>query len=197
MKTIVTIGREYGSGGRLIAQKVADLLQVPFYDKELIEEICRKTGYSEEYVKHSDMRPTGSFLYDLYFSGQVPSVSDQIFVAQSHVIRDLADKGGCIIVGRCADYILHDRKECLKVFVNAPLDERVRRAREDYGVKNDKLESFVTKQDKYRASYYNFFTSGRWGAAANYDLCINSRLGLDVTARIVAEAARELEKTLS
>ena len=78
-----------------------------------------------------------------------------------------------------------------------PEDERVRRAREDYGVKNVKLESFVTKQDKYRASYYNFFTSGRWGAAANYDLCINSRLGLDVTARIVAEAARELDKTLS
>ena len=196
MKTIVTIGREYGSGGRIIAQKVAKLLQVPFYDKELIQEVCEKTGYSEEYVKNSDQRPTGSFLYDLYFSGQTPSVTDQIFIAQSHVIRDLADKGGCIIVGRCADYVLQSRKECLKVFVNAPLEERVRRAREEYGVMNEKLQNFVLKQDKYRASYYNFFTTGKWGSASNYDLCINSRLGLDQTAEIIAETALRLEKSL-
>lgn len=195
MKTIVTIGREYGSGGRIIAQKVADMLQIPFYDKELIAKVAEKTGYSEAYIREADQRPTGSFLYDLYFSSQMPSVSDQVFITQSKVIREMAEKGGSVIVGRCADYVLHDREPVLRVFIHAPIEERMRRAKEEYGVETDKLESYVQKKDKYRSSYYNFFTSGRWGTANNYDLCINSRLGLDAAAEIIADAARHLEKT--
>ena len=196
MKTIIALSREYGSGGRLVAQKVSQLLHIPFYDKEVIKEVARQTGYSEDYVKNADLRPTGSFLYDLYFSGQMPSVSDQVFVTQSRVILDLAKKGGCIIVGRCADYVLHDRPECLRVFVHAPIEQRVRRAIEDYGIQAEKPEVFVSKQDKYRASYYNFFTTGRWGIASNYDLSINSRIGLDAVAQVIVEAAKQLDASL-
>lgn len=197
MKTIITIGREYGSGGRLIAKALAEKLEIPFYDKEVIQGVAQKTGFAENFVRDAERRPTNSFMYDLYFSTQSLSIPDQVFIAQSGVIKDLAEKGGCVIVGRCADYILRERKNLLRVFVYAPVGERVRRAREQYGDTQDNLEGYVIRQDKQRASYYNYFTSIRWGDRKSYDLCLNSTLGLDTAVEIIKAAALAREEALS
>lgn len=197
MKTIVTIGREYGSGGRLIAKALSEKLGIPFYDKEVIQGVAQKTGFAENFVRDAERRPTNSFMYDLYFSTQSLSIPDQVFIAQSGVIKDLAEKGGCVIVGRCADYILREHANLLRVFVYAPVEERVRRAREQYGDTQDNLEGYVIRQDKQRASYYNYFTSIRWGDRKSYDLCLNSALGLDTAVEIVKAAALAREEALS
>ena len=148
---VITIGREYGSGGRLIAKQLSEELGITFYDKELITAVARKTGFSENFIRDSEhQRPTNSFLYDLYTAVQTPSVPDQVFIAQAKVIKEAASRESCVIVGRCADYILRDDPRRLSVFVHAPLDERVRRAREEYGVQEPNLESFVLRQDKAR-----------------------------------------------
>lgn len=189
MKTIITIGREYGSGGRIVAQRLSERLGIPYYDKEVIQGVAKKTGFAENFVRDAERRPTNSFMYDLYFSTQSLSIPDQVFIAQSGIIKDLAEKGGCVIVGRCADYILRERKNLLRTFVYAPLEERVRRAREEYRNEEDNLEGFVIRQDKQRASYYNYFTSIRWGDRKSYDLCVSSALGLDTTVEIIRAAA--------
>lgn len=196
MKTIVTIGREYGSGGRIVAQRLAEKLGVPFYDKEVIQGVAKKTGFAENFAREAERRPTNSFMYDLYFSTHSLSIPDQVFIAQSGVIKDLADKGGCVIVGRCADYILREHKELLRTFVYAPLEQRVQRAREEYHDKEDNLEGFVIRQDKQRASYYNYFTSIRWGDRKSYDLCVSSALGLDTAVEIIYHAALAREAQL-
>ena len=190
---VITLGREYGSGGRIIAQKLASDLQIKFYDKELIADVARKTGFSENFVRDAEhKRPTNSFLYDLYCAVQTPSVPDQVFIAQAQVIKQAAERESCIIVGRCADYILRDQPNCLRVFISAPLGERVRRAKEEYGVQEDNLEGYVLRQDKARASYYNYFATGRWGDSRTYDLCINSRLGIDTAVECIKAAAQAL-----
>ncbi|KAB4862365.1 cytidylate kinase-like family protein, partial [Bacteroides thetaiotaomicron] len=130
------------------------------------------------------------------FSTHSLSIPDQVFIAQSGVIKDLADKGGCVIVGRCADYILREHKELLRTFVYAPLEQRVQRAREEYHDKEDNLEGFVIRQDKQRASYYNYFTSIRWGDRKSYDLCVSSALGLDTAVEIIYHAALAREAQL-
>ena len=196
MKTIVTIGREYGSGGRIVAQRLAEKLGVPFYDKEVIQGVAKKTGFAENFVREAERRPTNSFMYDMYFSTHSLSIPDQVFIAQSGVIKYLADKGGCVIVGRCADYILREHKELLRTFVYAPLEQRVQRAREEYHDKEDNLEGFVIRQDKPRASYYNYFTSIRWGDRKSYDLCVSSALGLDTAVEIIYHAALAREAQL-
>lgn len=194
-KLTITISREYGSGGRLIARKLAEELHIPVYDKELITEIARQTGFSENFIRDTEhKRPTNSFLYDLYCAVQTPSVSDQVFVAQSKAIREIAGKESSIFVGRCADYILRDEPNCLKVFVFAPLEERVRRAQEEYGVREtgSALTAYVNRQDKMRASYHNYFATEKWGESHAYDLCINSRLGIDTAVRLIRDAAERM-----
>lgn len=190
---IITIGREYGSGGRLIAKKLSEDMGITFYDKQLISDVAKKTGFSEHFIRNAEhQRPTNSFLYDLYTSVQTPSVPDQVFIAQAKVIKEVAARESCVIVGRCADYILRDQPNCLKVFVNAPLDQRIRRAREEYGVQEANLESFVIRQDKARASYYNYFATGRWGQSREYDLCVNSRIGIDAAVAVIRAAAEAI-----
>ncbi len=189
MKTIVTIGREYGSGGRIVAQRLSERLGIPFYDKEVIQAVAKKTGFAENFVRDAERRPTNSFMYDLYFSTHSLSIPDQVFIAQAGVIKDLAGKGGCVIVGRCADYILRERKELLRTFVYAPMEQRVVRARDEYHDDAENMESFVARQDKQRASYYNYFTSIRWGDRKSYDLCVSSALGLDTAVEIIYHAA--------
>ena len=120
---------------------------------------------------------------------QTPSVPDQMFIAQAKVIKEAAARESCVIVGRCADYILREEPYCLKTFVYAPLEQRVRRAREAYNVEQPNLESYVLRQDKARASYYNYFATGRWGDSREYDLCINSRIGIDAAVEVVKTAA--------
>lgn len=189
---VITIGREYGSGGRLIAQRLSEELGITFYDKQLISEVAKQTGFSENFVRDAEhQRPTNSFLYDLYCAVQAPSVPDQVFIAQARVIKEAAARESCVIVGRCADYILRDEVHCLRTFVYAPLEQRVRRAREEYGVQETDLERFVQKQDKARASYYNYFSTGRWGDSREYDLCVNSRIGIDGAVEVIKSAARD------
>ena len=190
---VITIGREYGSGGRLIAKKLSEDMGITFYDKQLISDVAKKTGFSEHFIRNAEhQRPTNSFLYDLYTSVQTPSVPDQVFIAQAKIIKEAAARESCVIVGRCADYILRDQPNCLKVFINAPLDQRIRRAREEYGVQEANLESFVMRQDKARASYYNYFATGRWGQSREYDLCVNSRIGIDASVQVIQAAARAM-----
>ncbi|MFQ9915319.1 MAG: AAA family ATPase [Flavonifractor plautii] len=187
---VITIGREYGSGGRLIAKQLSEELGITFYDKELITAVARKTGFSENFIRDSEhQRPTNSFLYDLYTAVQTPSVPDQVFIAQAKVIKEAASRESCVIVGRCADYILRDDPRRLSVFVHAPLDERVRRAREEYGVQEPNLESFVLRQDKARASYYNYFATGKSGQSREYDLCVSSHMGIAAAVATIKAAA--------
>lgn len=190
---VITIGREYGSGGRLIAKRLSEKMGITFYDKQLITEVARKTGFSENFIRDTEhQRPTNSFLYDLYTTVATPSVPDQVFIAQAKVIKAAAARESCVIVGRCADYILREEPHVLKVFVNAPLDQRIKRAREEYGVTEPNLESYVIRQDKARASYYNYFATGRWGQSREYDLCVNSRIGIDVAVDVIQAAARAI-----
>ena len=187
---VITIGREYGSGGRIIAQKLSQELGITFYDKELIAAVAKKTGFSENFIRDTEhQRPTNSFLYDLYTAVQTPSVPDQVFIAQAKVIKEAAARESCVIVGRCADYILRGEPGLLRVFVHAPLDQRVRRAREEYGASEANLESFVLRQDKARASYYNYFATGKWGQSREYDLCVNSTIGIDACVATIKAAA--------
>ena len=190
---VITIGREYGSGGRLIAKRLSEEMGITFYDKQLITEVAKKTGFSENFIRDTEhQRPTNSFLYDLYTTVATPSVPDQVFIAQAKVIKAAAARESCVIVGRCADYILREEPHVLKVFVNAPLDQRIKRAREEYGVTEPNLESYVIWQDKARASYYNYFATGRWGQSREYDLCVNSRIGIDTAVKVIKAAAQAM-----
>jgi len=159
---VITIAREYGSGGRLIGEELAKSLGIPFYDKELILLAAKKSGFSEEYIRRTEQIKSASFLYSLYMTSQVLPMSDQIFLVQSKIIQELAEEGPCVIVGRCADYVLRNNPNCMNIFIHAPLEERMRRASEEYGETAANMEDFVRKQDKKRSSYYNYFhkTSG-------------------------------------
>ena len=194
-RIVITISREYGSGGRLIAKQLSEKLGITFYDKQLIAEVAKKTGFSENFIRDTEhQRPTNSFLFDLYTTVATPSVPDQVFIAQAKVITEAAAKESCVIVGRCADYILRDEPNVLRVFVHAPLDQRIRRAREEYGAEEENLESYVIRQDKARASYHNYFAAGRWGQSREYDLCVNSRIGIDASVQVIQAAAKAIRE---
>ena len=192
-RIVITISREYGSGGRLIAKQLSEKMGITFYDKQLIAEVAKKTGFSENFIRDTEhQRPTNSFLFDLYTTVVTPSVPDQVFIAQAKVIKQAAAKESCVIVGRCADYILRDEPNVLRVFVHAPLDQRIRRAREEYGAAEDNLENYVIRQDKARASYHNYFAAGRWGQSREYDLCVNSRIGINAAVKVIRAAAQAM-----
>ena len=192
-RIVITISREYGSGGRLIAKQLSEKMGITFYDKQLIAEVAKKTGFSENFIRDTEhQRPTNSFLFDLYTTVVTPSVPDQVFIAQAKVIKQAAAKESCVIVGRCADYILRDEPNVLKVFVHAPLDQRIRRAREEYGAEEENLENYVIRQDKARAAYHNYFAAGRWGQSREYELCVNSRIGIDAAVRVIQSAAQAI-----
>jgi cytidylate kinase len=186
---VITIAREYGSGGRLIGEKIANNLGIPFYDKELILLVAKKSGLSEDYIRRTEQIKSASFLYNLYMTSQVLPMSDQIFLMQSKIIQELAEKEPCVLIGRCADYVLRDMPNCMNVFIHAPLAERVRRASEEYGDKAANMEDFVRKQDKKRSAYYNYFSQNKWGFVDHYHLAINSTMGIDTTAKIIQDAA--------
>ena len=189
--TVITIGREYGSGGRVIAQKLADLLSVKFYDREVIEMTAEETGFSADFIRSAEEKRASAFVYTFNVGCINLPAHDRVFIAESDVIRRAAEKGPCVIVGRCADYVLRDNPKCLRVFVHAPLEERIRRAREEYGVEQDDVKSFVVRYDKARAAYYNYFTTGKWGRCQNYDLSISSSLGIDTVVHTIAELEKK------
>ena len=189
---IITIGREYGTGGREIGQKLALRLGIPFYDRELITRAAKKTGFDEKLFEQLDKRATNSFLYSLTMFGSVGlngmSLTDQLYLAQSNVIREMAEESSCVIVGRCADYILQDKAKCLKVFIHADMAFRAKRIVEVYGEREQSPEQRLRDKDKRRAAYHRFYTNMKWGYAQNYHITLDSgELGIDKCADIIAD----------
>lgn len=183
--TVITIGRQFGSGGRIVAQRVAETLHIPFYDKAVIDLAAKETGLSEAFIRQAEQKKTSSFLYNLYMSAHNLPVTDQVFIAESEVIRRVAGEGPCVIVGRCADYVLQRQEGVLNIFLHAPLDERIFRTRETYQVDASDLRSYVLKQDKGRAAYYEHFTNRVWGQAEHFHLAVNSTIGLDAVVDLI------------
>lgn len=186
---VITISREYGSGGRAIGERLAKELGIPFYNKELILMAAKESGLSEEYIKKTEQIKSTSFLYGLYMGAQQLPMNDQIFLVQSKIIRQIAEEGPCVIVGRCADYVLRERKDLLNVFIHAPLEYRAQRAREVYEKQAGNMEDFVKKKDKKRASFYNYFSQNKWGDARHYHLAISSEYGVDFAVSVIKYAA--------
>ncbi len=195
-KVIITIGRQLGSNGREIGKRLAKALNIPFYDKELIAEAAKQSGLSEKLFENADEKPTNSFLYSLVMSVQPGADlythyndlinNDSIFKIQSDIINGIADKGSCIIVGRCADYVLRDRAELVKVFIHAGLDTRIKRIAERDKVSEKDARNAVLKADKRRGNYYNFYTNEVWGDVKNYDIAIDSgKINLDACAELL------------
>ena len=195
-KTIITLGREYCTGGRYIAEDVAKALGIKLYDKELITMAAKNSGLSEEAVAASEKRHTHSLLYSLYTMGNELPLGDQVFILQSRIIKQLAEEGPCVILGRCGDYVLRERPNVLRTFVYAPLDARIEFAKSRPDAKdmpNRLWETQLAKHDRARASYYNYYTENRWGEAKNYDLCLNATLGREACADLIVAAAKAMQ----
>lgn len=192
-KTVITVSREYGSGGRLIAKKLADELGIGYYDGELLSLVAKESGYTEEFVRRNDQKKTQSLLYHLYIGSQILPASDMIFIAQSRVIKDLYSKESCVIVGRCADYVLRGFPDVVNVFVTAPLESRIARVRDEYGETAEKgdFRSHIMKKDKNRIAYYNYFADDAWGKVQTYDISVNSDIGIEKSADLIAQYIKE------
>lgn len=182
----ITIGREFGSGGREIGKKLAQALNIPYYDKELLAVAAEESGLSHEFLKNYDEKPTNSFLYSLVmgqhglFSNGYDTVEQLAANAQRDAVLAVADKGSCVIVGRCADYILRDRPGLFRVFVTASMNARIYRICKRDGLTTEEAEEKIRQMDRTRSSYYSFHTDRDWGAASSYDLCVSSSLkGVD------------------
>lgn len=188
---VITISREYGSGGRAIGERLAKELGVPFYDKELIFMAAKESGLSEEYIKKTEQMKSTSFLYGLYMSAQQLPMNDQIFLVQSKIIRQVAQEGPCVIVGRCADYALADYPNVLTVFITGNEEEKIKRLAEINKIDPQKAREMMMKTDKRRSSYYNYYSSKKWGDAQSYDLCINSTVvGVENAVEIILDCAK-------
>jgi cytidylate kinase len=190
MNRIITISREFGSGGRTIGRQTAMRLNIPCYDAELIEKIAQESGFSKEYIQEQgEYAASGNWLADA-FSGRDRnghSYQDDLWAIQQKVILELAAKGPCVIVGRCADYILRDQADCLRVFIHADMAARAKRIVEQYGERTDSPEQRLRDKDKRRAAYYQIYTDTKWGDVGNYDITLNSGvLGIDKCVELLA-----------
>lgn len=195
-KCIITIGRQYGSGGREIGHRLAQAFNIDFYDKELITLAAKQSGFNEEIMKENDEKHNRSFLYSLVmgtYTGEASlPLNHKLFLAQFDAIKKLAEEKSCVIIGRCADYALEYNPDCLKVFIHADIDARIRRAIDEYGVDPDKVEEIIKKTDKQRESYYNFYTGKKWGDMDNYDITLNSTYaGIDGSVKVIENLIRE------
>lgn len=204
MNKVITISRQYGSGGREIGSKLAAKLGIPFYDNELITRAAKESGFSEAVFANAEKKATNSLLYsiamgmssyssqDLGFTNL--SLDDRIYLAQSDVIRKVASEGPCIIIGRCADYILKDMENVVHIFIHAKMPFRIERAILIDGIDRDRAEEIVIKNDKRRANYYNYHSGEKWGIASNYHLSIDSSyLGIDHAVDCIYTYVKGLE----
>lgn len=182
MRKLVTISREYGSGGRKIGKILAEKLGVPLYDKEIIDMAVEKSGLSRDIIETAELRAKSSFSYSLSsamsfgegYIGDNVSLNEKLFITQVDVINQIASMGEGVIVGRCADYILREMPGVTNVFIHAELEDRIRRSIDEYGADPQKAKSIVQTYDKARANYYNYHTCQKWGEYSNYNLSINS-----------------------
>ena len=205
MLPVITISRQFGSGGHEVGEKLARQLDVPFYDKALIAMAAKQSGLSEEVFANADETATSSLLSSMVmgsysFGARVPGINempinDKLFIIQSDIIKKAAAEGPCVIIGRCADYILREHENCLNVFVHASKEERVRRSVAKKDCEERKASDFVTKKDKQRANYYNFYSNKRWDDLQNYDITIDtSRFTVDEAVELLMDAAKRLDR---
>ena len=204
-KTVITIGRQYGSAGRQIGRALAEELGIKCYDKELLDRAAKDSGMCQELFENHDEKPTNSFLYslvmDTYSFGYSSSafsdmpINQKVFLAQFETIKKIASEGPCIMIGRCADYALSDFDNCLSVFIHASLETRIRRIAKLYDLTDAKAKDKIQKADKKRSSYYNYYTSKKWGDVDSYDLSIDSgKMGIDGTIELILKAIQQKEK---
>lgn len=195
MKSVITISREYGSGGRAIGKLVAEKLGYKFYDAEIIDEVVASSGLARDIVEKYDEYAThkNSFLYAIAINAggdSLTSVANRVHIAQSDVIKRIAEEGRCVIIGRGADYILRDRDDCLNVFVRADIKFRARRILDIYGDDGKKIESRINDKDTRRRVYYRSFTMREWGVIENYNLVLDSGvIGIEKCADIICDVA--------
>jgi cytidylate kinase len=193
---IINIGRQFGSGGKEVAMKIGEKLGINVYDNELISKAAEESGFSKELFERSDERRSMFNISSFFGAGRFGSAQNyvgdnELFKIQSEVIRGIAEKGSAIFVGRCSNYILRDLK-CLDAFISAPMEERVKRVIERTGLEEEAAIARIERQDRTRQTYYNFFTFGNWGAASDYDLCVDSSiLGIDGTADFIIDFGRK------
>lgn len=205
MKKVITIGRELGSGGRTIGKMVANKLGIPYYDHELIDATAEKSGLSASFVETTEQKVTNSLLYNLAMgtsygygilksaNAQTLPLAEQVYIAQKDVITEYANKGRCVIVGRCADQILANRDDVLRVFIYADPAKRAERGVKEYGMTENTALKEIKRSDKERSQHYNGFTEKVWGDRHNYDLLLNSGvLGFENCAKIICSMAEEL-----
>ncbi len=198
-RLVVAISREFGSGGRLLGERLARELGLRFYDKALIALAARESGFAPEAFEDAEAEAANKFLFSLSMGGGAvrdglfwvaPPVADQIFIAQSKAIERLAEEGGCVLVGRCGAYLLRKNPDCLKVFVYGEREDRLRRIVAQYGVPEAGAEDLLNRMDRGRANYYEHYTTSRWGAVHDFDIAVNTTsLGLDLAAELVRAAA--------
>jgi len=203
-KIIITIARQYGSGGREIGEKVAELLSIPLYDKELITDAAAKGNLNEDVIRKTDESAANSLLYTLamgsniagatmHFGYKMP-INDKLFILQSEVIKEYAEKGSCVIIGRCSDYVLRDCDGLFRIFIYGDIESRKQRVAQRHPeLKSSQIIDTINKTDRRRSSYYNFYTGNKWGNFDNYDIAINSStLGIDGSAKMITECIKQL-----
>lgn len=186
MKYIITIGREYGSGGRFIGQKLAEKLGIKFYDQALINKAAEESGLSMAVFKNFDEKRDSIFAATPSMYSYDISLGQRVFLAQFDAIKKIAEEEeSCVIVGRCADYVLRGNPNLVSVFICAPIEDKIERAVKYYGINPAKAPNLIIKMDKKRKSYYNFYTDQEWGKARTYDICINSKIGIDESVNAI------------
>ena len=200
MNTVITIGRQSGSGGREIGEKVAKALGIPYYEKELLDIAAEQSGLSREFFEAHDEKRVSSFLYSLVMDSPTPGFSNTLsdmpinhksFLAQFNAIKDLAEKGPCVIIGRCGDYALEENPHLLSLFIHADYDFRVKRMMAEKECSETAAREIINKTDKSRAQYYNYYTGRKWGVATNYNATIDSsRFGIDMTVTMICSMAK-------
>jgi len=196
---VITIGRQFGSGGSEVGKMVAEKMGIKLYDKELINLAAKQSGLSEHILEDYDEKPTNSFLYSLSLGAYsldsaiagVPNmpIVDKVFMVQSQIIREIAEKEPCVIIGRCAESVLKEHDSLLSVFIHSDIENRIDRICNEKGITRAAAADLIKKTDKKRASYHNYFAEGRWGDAAAYDICLDSKMGIEHIARIIQYCA--------
>ena len=193
--TIITIGRQCGSGGREVGIALSKELEIPYYDKELLKRAAKESGLCEEVFEKFDEKPTSSLLYSIVMdpyslgisaNGIDMPINHKVFLAAFDTIKKVADEGPCVMIGRCADYALSEYKNVVNFFLFAPLEERIKRVSERMGITPEKAKDYIQKTEKQRASYYNYYTTKKWGATTSYNFCLDtSILGIDGTVELI------------
>ena len=205
MNTIITISRQHGSAGLQIGRELAKELNIPCYDKELLERAAKDSGLCKEIFEANEKKPTSSFLYSLvmdtysygYSSGVLSDMplNQKVFLAQFDTIKQLAKEGPCVFIGRCADYALEDNPNCLSVFVHADLKKRIRRVAAINSISDAKAKDIIQKMDKSRASYYNYYNCKKWGDMESYHVCLDSGIfGIDGTVNLLKVMIEQREQ---